>query len=254
MEMKLLTQIDFHGVVLNVYGESEDDIINGNVKFLAKEVAEIIEYAKTSNGSYDVSNMIKTIDEEEKLVRKVFVSGQRREMKFLTEDGLYEVLMRSEKPIAKQWKKEVKKQLKESKDGIIFTRQRKTSAKTHNELHKLIGDEGKCIGLDVELYRMSSYILGLDEINRKESLYQLKKSNIALYDDIMNTAYKCVESFKLLDSEHYMKNTIKALKNKFIDDIDEYNEYVRSHKVMEDEINTLLFGFGDKARRHKITA
>lgn len=39
-------------------------------------------------------------------------SGQNREMWFLTEQGLYEVLMLSRKPIAKQFKKKVKEILK----------------------------------------------------------------------------------------------------------------------------------------------
>lgn len=34
------------------------------------------------------------VDEDEKLKRTLYVSGQNREMWFLTEDGLYEVLMR----------------------------------------------------------------------------------------------------------------------------------------------------------------
>ncbi|WP_255299871.1 BRO family protein [Bacillus cereus] len=36
-------------------------------------------------------------------------AGQKREVLFLTEDGLYEVLMQSRKPIAKMFKKEVKR-------------------------------------------------------------------------------------------------------------------------------------------------
>lgn len=43
--------------------------------------------------------MLKTIDEDEKLVGTLFLSGQNREAWFLTEDGLYEVLMQSRKPI-----------------------------------------------------------------------------------------------------------------------------------------------------------
>ena len=35
---------------------------------------------------------------------RLFTSGQNRDMWFLTEDGLYEVLMQSRKPIAKQFK------------------------------------------------------------------------------------------------------------------------------------------------------
>jgi prophage antirepressor-like protein len=40
-------------------------------------------------------------------------SGQLRKMWFLTEDGLYEVLMQSRKPIAKEFKRQVKIILKD---------------------------------------------------------------------------------------------------------------------------------------------
>mgnify|MGYP002678067377 CR=1 FL=1 len=44
--------------------------------------------------------MMKTVDEDEKLTYTISNSGQGREMWFLTEDGLYEVLMQSRKPIS----------------------------------------------------------------------------------------------------------------------------------------------------------
>lgn len=36
--------------------------------------------------------MLRKIDEDEKLIRTIFLSGQNREAWFLTEDGLYEEL------------------------------------------------------------------------------------------------------------------------------------------------------------------
>lgn len=61
--------------------------------------------------------MLKNIDEDEKVkVRPKQSLGlltSNNEYWFLTEDGLYEVLMQSRKPIAKQFKKEVKKILKQ---------------------------------------------------------------------------------------------------------------------------------------------
>ena len=48
------------------------------------------------------------MNEKRKLRETIFTSGQNREMWFLTENGLYEVLMQSRKPIAKQFKKQVK--------------------------------------------------------------------------------------------------------------------------------------------------
>ncbi|MFJ7891330.1 phage antirepressor [Lysinibacillus xylanilyticus] len=93
-----------------VYGTSENPL------FLAKDVADWIEHS-------DTSKMIRSIDEDEKLIRTLFLSGQKRESWFLTEDGLYEVLMQSRKPITKQFKKQVKNILKEIRlhGGYIVT-------------------------------------------------------------------------------------------------------------------------------------
>lgn len=70
-------------------------------------MAEWIEYDASS-----VNKMLDKIDEDEKLVGTLFRSGQNREVWFLTENGLYEVLMQSRKPLAKEFKKKVKEILK----------------------------------------------------------------------------------------------------------------------------------------------
>jgi len=56
--------------------------------------------------------MTRNIDEDEKLVGTLYLSAQNRQASFLTEDGHLEVLMQSRKPIAKQFKKQVKQILK----------------------------------------------------------------------------------------------------------------------------------------------
>ena len=82
---------------------------------LAKDVAEWIEHKKPSE-------MLEIIDDDEKLKAIVSLSGQGREMWFLSENGLYEVLMQSRKPIAKQFKKKVKEILKSiRKHGAYIT-------------------------------------------------------------------------------------------------------------------------------------
>lgn len=73
-----------------------------NKIFLAKDVANWIGHSRASE-------MLKVIDEEEKCKKTNPINN--RVSWFLTEDGLYEVLMQSRKPIAKQFKKEVKKTL-----------------------------------------------------------------------------------------------------------------------------------------------
>ncbi len=115
-ELQVIDKREILGKQFRVYGDFE------NLLFLAKDVAEWIDYSKKSNGSYDVNSMLRMVDEDEKLVRKISVSGQNRNMWFLTEDGFYEVCMQSTKPNAKIFKKEVKKILKTiRKTGMYMT-------------------------------------------------------------------------------------------------------------------------------------
>ena len=105
--MNVIDEREVLGVEFRIYGTFDRPL------FQAKDVADIIDYARTGKGARNVAMMLKSVDEDEKLVSTILVSGQKREAWFLTEDGLYEVLMQSRKPIAKQFKKKVKEILKE---------------------------------------------------------------------------------------------------------------------------------------------
>ena len=96
------------GKEFKIYGTEENPL------FLAQDVAEWIDYAwaNAKCDHRDVSKMLKSVDEDEKLRGTIFLSGQNRDAWLLTEDGVYEVLMQSRKPIAKQFKKKVKEILK----------------------------------------------------------------------------------------------------------------------------------------------
>lgn len=112
-ELKVLNEQEVLGKQFKVYGTAEEPL------FLAKDVAEWIEYSVSN-----VSKMLAAVDDEEKNIRTIVTSGSnyQTEAWFLTEDGLYEVLMQSRKPIAKQFKKEVKEILKTiRKHGIYAT-------------------------------------------------------------------------------------------------------------------------------------
>lgn len=114
-QISVLKQTELCGQQFTVYGSSQEPL------FIAKDVASVIEHS-------DVSTMMRTVDEDEKLVQTIFVSGQNREVWMLTESGLYEVLMQSRKPIAKQFKKGIKAILKEIRKtgGYIATTQEDT--------------------------------------------------------------------------------------------------------------------------------
>ena len=82
----------------NMYGTIDKPL------FLAADVAELIEYSTDK-----VGQMLENVDDDEKLTDTIYRGGQKREVWFLTENGLYELLMQSRKPIAKKFKAEIKK-------------------------------------------------------------------------------------------------------------------------------------------------
>ena len=98
MNLEVIDARNVSGNEIVTYGNQENPL------FLAKDVATWIGY-EVSN----VSKMVKNIDEDERIITRI----NNTNATFLTEDGLYEVLMQSRKPIAKQFKKEIKKILKQ---------------------------------------------------------------------------------------------------------------------------------------------
>ncbi len=112
--IQVVTTTEFNGHPLDIYGNIDEPL------FLARAVAEMIDYSKTSQGKYNTTQMLKTVDEDEKLKAIVGINNvntprdtenfrRGQTMWFLTEQGLYEVLFQSRKPIAKEFKKWVSK-------------------------------------------------------------------------------------------------------------------------------------------------
>ena len=101
-ELQIIDERELLGKHFVIYGTKEEPL------FKAKDVAEWIGYS-TAN----VDKMIANVDDDEK--QTLFIGTHKNSMSawYLTEDGLYEVLMQSQKPIAKKFKKEVKKILKQ---------------------------------------------------------------------------------------------------------------------------------------------
>lgn len=98
--LQVVTSKEVLGKNLSVYGTVENPL------FKADDVANWIDHSNTSK-------MLKSIDEDEKVKLRISTLTNGYSAIFLTEDGLYEVLMQSRKPIAKQFKKEVKAILKQ---------------------------------------------------------------------------------------------------------------------------------------------
>ena len=116
-ELKVIDERVVFEKKFRVYGDFENPL------FLAKDVAIRIEYDLSS-----INKMLNSVDEDEKVRKNVPTLGGIQEMWFLTEDGLYEVLMLSRKPIAKKWKKKVKEILKEIRKTGYYGKKKKSLA------------------------------------------------------------------------------------------------------------------------------
>lgn len=92
----------------NMYGTVENPL------FLAVDVAEMIDYSVDKT-----HQMLELVDDDEKLTDTIYRGGQKREVWFLTENGLYELLMQSRKPLAKHFKMEIKKILRQMRRGEL---------------------------------------------------------------------------------------------------------------------------------------
>ena len=109
--LPVIAQRDVLGKEFKIYGNIDNPL------FLARDVAEWIEYNPN-----DINKMLAVVDANDKQTRTIFRSGQNRECWFLSEDGLYEVLMQSRKAIAKEFRKQVKQILKDiRRHGIYAT-------------------------------------------------------------------------------------------------------------------------------------
>lgn len=114
-QLQIIEEREVLGKQLRIYGDFQNPL------FLAKDVAEWIEHS-------NVTKMLNGIDKTEKIVIKIPSNNllvglqSNTEYTFLTEEGLYEVLMQSRKPIAKEFKKKVKEILKDvRKYGMYAT-------------------------------------------------------------------------------------------------------------------------------------
>lgn len=111
--IKVLKQTELLGHQFTVYGTAENPL------FLTKEIADIIEYSASNS-----SKLTNLVESDEKVRNIITTPGGNQEVWLLTEDGLYEVLFQSRKPIAKEFKKGVKEILKTIRNtgGYIATK------------------------------------------------------------------------------------------------------------------------------------
>lgn len=92
--------ISFGGRLLNVYSSLDDPL------FMTSEIANMIDYSRGNSWS-----MSAVCEDDEKLNLPMVVAGQRRMVNFVNENGLYNILAESRKPLARKWRRIVHDEL-----------------------------------------------------------------------------------------------------------------------------------------------
>ena len=206
-DLQVIKEQEVLGKQFRVYGDIEIPL------FLAKDVAEWIDYSVSN-----VGKMLDKVDEEEKTTRTISTNGNyTTQAWFLTEDGLYEVLMQSRKPIAKQFKKEVKKILKQIRmtGGYIPVKEEETDAEimakalliaqsTIERKNKRINeleDEVKVLEPKAEVY---------DAFVEKEGTFGFRELRKEL-ESALGKSIKETELKEIIRSKGWIGSTVKAL-------------------------------------------
>ena len=158
---KPISKKDFNGIEVSVYGTTEDP------KFLAKDVAEIL-------GVQNPTDMIRSLDESERGVVIIYTLGGPQSVSYLTEDGLYEVLMLSRKPVAKTFKMVIKQMLREMRQHGFTA--------TESTLEKMLTNPDLIIGLAQNLKKER-------ELRQMaETTIQIQAPKVEYHDRVLSSA------------------------------------------------------------------
>jgi prophage antirepressor-like protein len=208
--MQIIDKREVCGKLFKMYGTVENPL------FLAKDVAKWIDYSVAN-----VNKMLDKVDEEEKTTHTISMNGTHTTQAwFLTEDGLYEVLFQSRKPIAKQFKKQVKAILKELRlKGKVELQERLEHTEQYN--HYLLSHIGEVEKMYVETRNENKEL--------QEEVTQLYCDNHELQEKVNTRLISTVESRHIsslammrVHSYMEMNNKHPMTKNRYVKELKQY--------------------------------
>jgi|GEM_PF-3661693 len=170
----VLKKTEFLGKSLTVFGTIAFPL------FLAKEIADWLEIKQASV-------MVANVDDDEKVVNNIHTPGGNQNAWFLTEYGLYEVLMQSRKPIAKEFKKGVKAILKDIRQQGYYAT---------SEVRNNVNSDYVESLMDLLQFKDS-------QIEFKDSLIDFKDNQIAFKDNLIDTLNNRVDHLLTLLEKYY---------------------------------------------------
>ncbi len=135
-----------------------------NIWFVAKDVLIILQ----DNQYPDVSNAVKDLDEDELTRFKIVSGGQTRSTIFVSESGLYSLIIRSRKPVAKPFQKWVTREVLPS---IRKTGTYSISQQTPETAHQIQNETFDLNFYSQEIEKMAKLVEFLNSKNTKILYY-----------------------------------------------------------------------------------
>lgn len=183
MELTVIEKANILGMELRIYGDKDRPL------FLARDIAERINYDLNK-----VNEMLKLVDDiDEKLNTKISWSGQRRDMWFLTEEGVYSVIMKSNLDKAKEFRKGLKEFLRAWRKGTVKVLESKALSQAEFLLHQaqiMLEQERKLSQLEVATTVIKSDVQRLENnIRRASNTQQLTVIAYANLHGISHRSY-----------------------------------------------------------------
>lgn len=182
--------------------------INGEGWLVGKDVAEVLGYSNTAKAIRD------HVDIEDKLSERIVLSGQNREVILINESGFYSLILRSEMPKAKQFKRWV--------TAEVLPQIRKTGGYSPNNQLALSEFKGQVIAIVNDIVSEK-----INEVEDKCS--EFYKINAAKKYDVSQYIKRRLGINKANDEYHQVKDRVFLLLNvtKWEDiDIDTFKESI----------------------------
>lgn len=201
-EVRIISKSTFLDKEIDVWGSVERPLFRAN---------DLMNWLGIKN----VTTLIERVDKEE--VLKLNLSSRSGETWFLTEDGLYEVLMSSRKPIAKQFKKGVKKILHEirTKGGYLATTQNDTPAtilaRAMKVADEVIAEHEKRIKELEEQGRHQEIVIEQKDaqIDAQDKQIKIAAPKAEYYDNTLAST-TCITTTQVADDLHITARTLNA--------------------------------------------
>jgi prophage antirepressor-like protein len=194
----------FENLNIEIYGTYEEPL------FKAKDIGELL-------GIERIRDSIVKLDEQCKIMIPAGTTGGNREQWFLTEDGLYEMLFISRKPLAKQFRIWIRNMLKEIRLTGKYELEKQIEEKDKlidEQKNKLL--EYKQLKYEEVEKRGHVYILSTD----KHGVYKCGKTRVSVKNRKSGLQTGCVNTIKILfdfqcSNENLLENSVHYILDRY---------------------------------------